>query len=195
MGQAAGIAMVAAAIAGAATGALGKEQQGQDQAQYYNNLAETADKQQGLIDQETAAQNTATQTAASVQATRQANQAKEISGAQKAAMAANGTAGGSVSSEQVGEDTITKADMDAALIQYNANAKVTAANNQAAVEKWNLQTQSAGYRQGAENSIVAGNTAAVSSLLGGVGNVADTWGRADQMGMMGSGSSTQTSAS
>lgn len=161
--------------AGAVSGAASAREQGVAQKNYYYYLAKQNEVQ---ADQTLKAGNEQTsliQDQGAFETGQLRKNERQTMGAQRAAAAASGIGAGSATLEDIARDTMTKADLDAAAIRYNADAKSwetqTTARNTAA----SLRAGATGYRYAGDNAITAGNINANASLLGGATSVANTW--------------------
>jgi hypothetical protein len=159
---------------------------GQDKANYYNTLAgqnykEAADVQEAAVKDITGVQGQAALTTTAVE-----RNAAKVSGAQRAALAASGVGGGSVTAEDVAKDTATTLGRDKDAIRYNADIKSYEIGTQATLRAKALRDQAVSFGQAGVNAIKAAGLGATSSLLSGAGTVADQWYRYRQTSAGGS---------
>jgi hypothetical protein len=151
------------------------EAQGDMQSNYYKYLAKQKENEAGLT-LTTAEKNvTAIQDAATQQKKDWAQGLAKTEGAQRVAMAASGVTG--VTAEDLIKDTFDRAKMDELAIQYNADMRSWEARQGAQMQALDLRSKANEFSLSATNAKFAGRLNAQASLLGGAGNVANTWAK------------------
>lgn len=173
-GAAATLGTVAtASVLAGAVGAYGAYQQGQS-GKAMNSFQANMLQQQAVLAQRNAEENTTlVQGQAAEQSKVSARRTAEIAGAQTAAMAANGTAGGTTASD-IKVDTFDTGKLDQMAIQYNADVKSWGIKNQLGGELWNLDAEEKQYRMAGRNAATAGNIGVGSSILSTASQVGNT---------------------
>jgi hypothetical protein len=166
---------IGVSIIGGITSAIGAYQKGQADKAYYDYLAQVAEENVGRVKKEADVERTFATTADALQSQRQKESSQEVLGAQSATEAANGVGGGSVTGEDIYKSTVTKADLDQALIKYNASQRQWQNRTKEAGDIANLRAQAQGYKMAGANAETAGNWAAAGSLISSAGSVASTW--------------------
>ncbi len=151
------------------TQAFGKYEEAKGQYNYYNALAKTNDEQAGLVER-TGEQNV---NAVQDQAARDAkvvfDDGRRVEGSQKAALAANGVGGGSVTAEDLARETFSQNTADEMAVRHTADMKSWEIRNQAKFQAWDLRNQGRMHRMAAKNASKAGAIGIGGSLLGGAG--------------------------
>lgn len=167
--------------------AISQYQQGRQQAsnlRYQANLLDT----QKMLAQRTADQNTTfAQTQAYQESKSMTAKYAGLAGTQKAALAANGIGGGSVTAADIAGDTFDKKKMDELAIRYNADVKSWEYQENAKNQIWDLTNQQNQLRVAAKNAKIAGRNAAIGTLISTAASVARA---GNQMGMWGKTSTT-----
>lgn len=162
--------------AGGVMGTYGSYENGMAQSDYYKYLASQNRTQAGLVQQQADQQSNIDEDQGAFELKMQTRKTQEIEGAQTAAEGANGTAGGATSAD-IASDTFDKAKLDQMAIKHNADMKVWQTQNQAKLQEWNLQNEASGNEAAAKEAKRAGKVGAVTSLIGGAGQTANTWGK------------------
>jgi len=139
--------------------AAGKAQQG-----YMNYIAESKYQQGQAAIAQAQAQSTAFQDTAKIEGKQLKTSQAEFNSSQRAAMAAAGVQGGTA--EDIIGNTLTKQQMDEAIIRYNADIRSWEANTQAQYDNYALQTEAESYRIAGRNARTAGKRQAFATLLG-----------------------------
>jgi len=188
--------IMAVGMAAGTVSAVGQAQEGAAQSRMYSDAAINTDYQADAV-RKTAAQNVmltkqnmeqnvqATQLDASMQDKNLKEGVTKILGAQKAASAASGVGGGSVTQADIEQDTMDKAKMDEIAIRYNADAQsaniINAANqqawninNDATNQIWALGVQKSQYEAAAKNVKRAANIKALGTILSTASSTAST---------------------
>jgi len=174
-----GAAAMGVQAAGAGLSAYGSYQQGLAQQNYYRYVAGNARTAAGMALQEGDRESGAAQDEGLLKSKALDRSVKQTEGAQAAAEGANGIAG-SVTAADIATDTAQKANLDQMLIRYNANRTSWAAKNNAAMKAWQLNNEAAQDEVAGEAAKQSGKLGAFNSLLGGAGQVANTWYRNKQ---------------
>lgn len=171
----AGAAMTAQG-AGTVLGAWGSYQNGLAQDAYYKSLAANARTQAALVEGQANQEITSAQNQGAQETNLLNRKTKEIEGEQAAGVAFNGVAGSTTASD-IARDTFTKSKMDQLAIKYNADVASWRAQNNANLQKWNLENEARYDEVAGKNAKKAGKIGAVTSLLSGASQVASTWAK------------------
>lgn len=151
---------------GAGFGAVSSRNQRYAMASYYQYQAAAVKNQATL-----AANNI--EQVAGMQISQVADQGRQVLGAQRVAMGANGISSDSFSYGQVLDSTVAQNKLDQMAVAYNADMKAREIQNNANIE-------AAGYEASAANARKAGNMALVGGLLNGAAQFSDTWAKWQQ---------------
>ncbi|MDR3561257.1 MAG: hypothetical protein P4N59_07455 [Negativicutes bacterium] len=151
---------------GALYGGLAARSQQNAMANYYQYQAGAVKTQADL------ASNNIEQTAG-MQISHLADQGRQVLGAQRVGMGANGISSDSFSYQQVQDTTVAQNKLDQLAVAYNADTKSWGIENNANIE-------AAGYESAASNARKAGNMALVGGLLNGAAQFSDTWAKWQQ---------------
>lgn len=160
---------------GAGLNAYGAIQAGKSQADYYSFLASQNNKQAIDVEKAGTADITGVQTQAELTTAQKARDEARVEGSQRAAAAANGVGGGSVTSQDIAKDTVNTATRDADAIRYNADIKSFEIGQNTKLQAGALRDQASQFGQAGINATKAGGLNAVSSLLNGATSVASNW--------------------
>lgn len=169
------VGTTAATLASGGLAAYGAYAQGQSQKNLYNYQAEINKRQAELINQTTEQNVSATQEAAKFESKNEKRSIAQLEGAQKAALAANGVGGGSVTAADIAGSTFDTAKLDELAIRYNADQRSWGLKNNAAYQTWDLDNQRKQYLISAKNASTAGTMNAFSSLLGTASTVGNNY--------------------
>jgi hypothetical protein len=172
----AGAALVTT-IAGTVMNVKGQEKSSESKQDYYNQLADTADINAVETRQNAAINRSLLTGQTSRQSAQNESQGQELLGSQRAAVAASGIGGGSVTAENLAIDTTDKVAMNEMYIRFQGDlAKEQISRDEEATVR-NLNRQAAAYRSGsaAEAEALPYNQAA--TILSGASQVADSWMR------------------
>lgn len=167
-------AAIALQGASAVTGAYGAYSQGMSEAAQYRYASAAKQKEAAATRAYGTAQTTAIQDQAALESAATKQQTNRFLGAQKAQLGAN-TGGGSVTAQDILKDTLTKGDLDQAMIRYNADLKSKSVIDRSNMSAFDLENEAAGYGIAASGAKRGAKTAAFNSLLSGAGQVANTW--------------------
>ncbi len=140
-------------MAGGVFTALQQAQQGRQQQQYDNFLANQSEAQARAVGLQSALDTAQLQ-----------EQGNQLAARQLAAMAGNGVDVGSVTMQDILSDTAYKVSLDELAVKYGANLQIQDLLNQA-----NLQ------RYAGRNAAQTGRMSAFNTLLGTAGQVYDSW--------------------
>jgi len=163
--------------AGGITAASGAKETAAATEQYYTYLAKQNDIEAGMTEVRASQDVTMTMDQALQDEKQRAAAVSKLEGTQKAVMAAHGVGGGSKTAENIVNDTMTQSEKDAAALRYNADVKAWSASTAAADKARALRGQAIAYRYAGANAVQAGDINAMSSLIGGAGNVASTYSK------------------
>jgi hypothetical protein len=159
------VAAVAVTAIGGGVSAYGQYQSGQAQKKMMNYQADVAN-QQSVLAQRTAEQKSQlTQTQAMLDTKQLQRKYSILEGTQKAARAASGVGGGSVSEGDIATDTFKTQSLDEQMIRYNADLKSWDLQQHAGMEVWGLGAEAEMDRMAGKNAAKAGTTAAVGTVL------------------------------
>jgi hypothetical protein len=167
---------------GTGVSAYGSIKSGEANAAYYNFLASQNNKLATDTQEAAIKDVSGIQTQASLTQEQKDREVSKLSGSQRAALAASGVGGGSVTSEDISRDTMTTAGRDAAAIRYNADIKSYQIAKEAELRAQALRSQSEGFGQAGVNATKAGTLNALTSVLGGATSVASNWYNWNQTG-------------
>ena len=163
---------IALSVTSAVGGGIMAYQQGKSEEEM-NKYNQAVAKQQAMLAQRTAEQNVRlTQTEAAEDTKQLQRKYMVLAGEQRAARAASGIGGGSVSEGDIATDLFRTQKLDESTVRYNADVASWGINNQAALEKWGLSTQATQYGMAAKQARKAGNIGLATGILGGASSVA-----------------------
>lgn len=111
---------------------------------------------------------------------------------QRATMIANGIDLGSVTAEDIINDTVNKAKLDEMMIRYNADLAAYQAEQQAGYNAFAAYSQAAGQTLAGQMYSAAGNIGATNTLISGAAQTAYQWDRMRQYERKPSGNEVQT---
>jgi len=141
----------------------------QKMAQYQSSVA----ARQAMLAQRTADENVrATQMQASLDTAQLHRKYAVLAGSQKAASAASGIGGGSVSEGDIATDTFRTQNLDEMMIRLNADLRSWDLTRQGELESWGLGTQATQYKMAGESARAAGNINTAATILQGAGTIA-----------------------
>lgn len=174
MGAAAAAVPAAISLGGAAYSADQQTKAGAVQSSYYGYLADTARINAGIADAE--ATSDKKQVGAELNASERelTNRINETVATQKAAVV-TGVGASSRSAQDIIADTLDKGNLDEMALRLNADIKSKNIDIGAATKKMNYTAQASGYGMAAVNAVGAAKAGAQSSLISGVGSVANSW--------------------
>lgn len=172
----AGGAALGLQAAGGAVGAYGAMESGRAQAAYYGFLGSQNRIQAQMAKATGERQASDIEQAAGYDQEIMARNAAKVMGAQRAAFAANGIAG-SVTAQDITNDTLDKAALDREAVRFNADSKANAARLAGANAAFNYQTQSAEDAMAGTNAMSAARWNAAATVLGSGGSLASQWYR------------------
>lgn len=153
------------------TGALNAQSQyaqGKMNGAYYDYLARQTDVQSSELDKATEQELSSISADTGRQMADVHKNANQTISSQKAAMAANGVYSDSGTASDIVGDTVDKMALDEAAVKYNADQSMWQTKRNAINQKLNLSAQSLTQRIQGNNARLAGKTAAISSIAGGV---------------------------
>lgn len=117
------------------------QQEGKATRNYYNLQADTLEKNAEIVGIQADRKVTNIQDRAALETRKFDDQVKTLEGSQTVAAAASGIGAGSVSSEDIARDTMSKAALDKALIRYNADLESEDTQRNAKFEAGNMRIQ------------------------------------------------------
>jgi hypothetical protein len=159
---------------GTAVSAYGAYSQGQAQKKMNKYQADVAN-QQAVLAERTADQNTQLTQIQASQESKQLNRKYAVlAGEQKAARAASGLGGGSVSEGDIATDTLNTQNLDESMIRYNADLQSWKLKQNADMESWGLGNQATMYKTAGKQAAKAGMINAGSTILQGAASTAYT---------------------
>lgn len=168
-------AVIGMNIVGGAYAYESQMKQGKSQQAYYNYLAKANDVQAQEVERTAETQTGLIQDAARVESRNLTRQGKRLAGTQKAVQAANGVGGGSVTSEDIERDTMTREELDQAALRFNADSRAWETLTSAKATARGLRQQGIQFQYAGANAMEAAKINANTSLLGSATNVADSW--------------------
>ena len=161
-----------AGIAGAVIGGVSASKSAKAQKKMSQYQADVAN-QQAILAQRQADQNSALVQLEAQRETKQLHRKYMIlEGIQKAARAASGLGGGSVTEGDIATDTFRTKTLDEIAIRYNADLKSWDLKQHAGLEVWGLGNQANMYGMEGRYAQMAGNYAVAGSIISGVGSTA-----------------------
>ncbi len=181
MGAAALPLAVGAQAGGSLFSAYAAQQAGKSQQAFYNYTASVASSNAALA---TAGIDANREAIGAQEADQQRNLTNKINGtvaSQKAALAAGGAGVGSRTGQELISNTETQGNIDEQALRYNADMKAKAATISGETAAFGYTTQAAGDVAAGNNAAAQGNINALSTILGGAGNVASSWYRMPMM--------------
>ena len=164
-------ALALTAVSGAVS-AYGQKQQGDAQKKYYDYAAGQSRMAGDAALARAEQQATMVQDTAKIEGKQQAVKTAQMSGEQRAAMAAMGIDPMSVTGQDVVLDSYSKAKLDEQMIRHNANQQSWAIEEQGKMDKWQAFAQADQYSMAGKQAKKAGNIAAFSTLLSTAGSMA-----------------------
>ena len=168
---AAGVAETAAAV-GTGVAVYGQQTQAAASQKMANYQASVAERE-AMLSKRTAEENVrATQQQASLDTAQLNRKYAVLEGAQKAARAASGIGGGSVTEGDIATDTFRTQDLDEQMIRLNADLKSWDLTRGGELEAWGLGTQVSQYRTAGQNARIAGNINSGATILQGASTIA-----------------------
>jgi hypothetical protein len=141
----------------------------------YNYLADTTEKQIGITQQTGEVTRKGITDQAGRTSAQNESDSAAVLGSQKTASAASGIGGGSVTSENLAMDTVTKTHMNEMFIRNQADIAKWQNQNQENMEVYNLQEKAKAYRRGIDASKMATEYGTTGTLISGAGQMANTW--------------------
>lgn len=162
------------ALAGSGLSAYESVQGGKAQSAYYSYLADTARLNAGLSRSEATAQKQQIGTEEAHQEILLGQRVRQTVGAETAGVV-SGAGASSRTAQDIEKDTITKGNLDEMALRLNADMRSKNADIAARSGAMNYTAQASGYEIGGMNARAAGNLGAISSLIGGVGNAANSF--------------------
>lgn len=150
---------------------------------YYKFIAKQADQMAEAVTGQGELTAGLAQKQGAIQAKQVDSQGKQILGKQVAAFAANGVDGGSVSAQDVAQDSINKTNQDQDTIKYNADQASFQARTNAEMQSMQYKSKANMDRISAGNAEAEGNTNAINSILGTATSVASSWYKMNQEGV------------
>lgn len=166
-----------AAIALAAGSAIGQYATGKTQAamqsNYYNFLADQAKLKSDLARQAGEQQATYAQDEGAKLGHQLKKQVDQVEAAQTTGMIAQGIELGSVTAEDIANDTLNKYKLDEMAIRYNADLKAYEAKRAAIIQSWELYGEAASMGLSGQMMSSATRLQAQSSLIGGAAQTAN----------------------
>lgn len=166
------IAAMALMAIGTGISAYGLYGQGQAQKQMNQYNAVAVQRQAEMTRQAATTNVSLTQTKAMGDTKELQRKYALVEGAQRAARAAQGIGGGSVTEGDIATDTFNTRKLDEDMIRYNADLRSWAIKNQAAGEEWGLKTQAEQYTYAGKDATRAGAIAGTGTIFSGAGNIA-----------------------
>jgi len=157
-------------IVGGGISAYGQYQQGQAQKKMYQYQADV-NAQQAIMAQRAADANVKlTQYQASQDAKMLQRKYMLVEGSQRAAFAAQGLGGGSVTEGDIATDTFKTMKLDENMIRYNADIKSWEIRNRSANEIWKLEAESRQFTYAGKSAARAGAISGTGTIFSSVGS-------------------------
>ena len=147
-------------------GAVAARNQQDAMSSYYNYQAQIV-KNQATLSANNIQQN------AGMQIAQVADQGRQVLGAQKVALGANGISSDSFSYQQVQDTTVAQNKLDQMAVAYNADTKAWGVMHNANIEATNDEAAS-------QNAKISGDLAFGAGLLNGAAQFSDTWAKWQQ---------------
>lgn len=166
------IAATALATSSTVGSALAQKYQGDMQESYYNFLAEQSRFKANLLKKEGEEQSQLIQYQASQLSKKLSENVRKTESTQRSAMISNGLDLGSVTAEDLINDTIHKASLDDMIIRYNADLAAYNAKKNAIYSSFDAYAQGAGQSLAGQIYGAAGNLGATNTLLSGASQTA-----------------------
>jgi hypothetical protein len=151
------------AVAGAYS-AYNQYQQGVAESKMYGYQAQVARQEGDLALRTGAKQSELIQDTAKMQGKSLKTEQAEFNASQSAAAAASGVGGGTL--EDIASSTLSKEQLDEAMLRYNANIKSWETEENAKFTNWSKQSEATQYDFAKKNAKKAGARNAFASLLG-----------------------------
>lgn len=107
-------------------------------------------------------------------------QARQVEGAQKVALAANGVGSGSATAEDLALDSLQKEKLDELAVRYSADLSSFETKRSANLEALNYKSQAIGYRAAGKQAKYAAKVGAFNTLLSSATSMASTAYRSKQ---------------
>jgi hypothetical protein len=159
---------------GALYGAQAAKKSGKAQQDYYNAIAANNEVAAEQAIKAGAIRENMTQYQAGLDTARLQRDASSLRARQTAVATAMGVGSGSVTSEDISTDTLSKQRMDELAIRYNADVEGWGAKTSAQNEAWDLKNQAGFNRMAGVNARTVGKNNAMASLIGGATSMAST---------------------
>jgi len=166
------VAAIVLTAVGTGISAYGQYQQGQAQKKMYQYQSDVAARQAQMVAQAAETNVRLTQFKASQDTKQLQRKYMVVEGAQRAARAAQGGGGGSVTEGDIATDTFNTQKLDENMIRYNADLKSWDIRNQAAGEIWGLGTQEKQFTYAGKNAARAGAIGMTGTIFSGAGSMA-----------------------
>jgi hypothetical protein len=168
------IATEVAALAGGGYAMSAQNTAAKAQKTYYENQAARRQQEAELARKAADRNIENTQLQASQEAKQLAMKTGAVVGSQKAALAASGVGGGSVTAADITTDTFDKSKLDEIAIRYNADSRSSEYENDARNAKWAADVDSVQLKAAGKNAIRAGRVEQASTLLNTATSMAST---------------------
>lgn len=173
-------------LAGGAFSAFAQGEAGKSTASYYDYLAKTAGINSGLADAQDIAEKKQIGQKEAQEQVLLTNRVNETVGAEKTAMV-SGVGASSRSAQTIIGDTLDKGNLDEMALRLNADTESRNADVKSEMAKMNYGTQIAGYNMAGANAVRTAKAGQISTLLGSVGNVANSYYQGDMYARRGPG--------
>lgn len=141
-------------------------QEGKQTSKMYQYQAGQLEKQKQIVQQRADINSQLNQYAASEQGAKLMKEYQVTAGTQKAALAAQGIGGGSVTAEDIASSTFDKAKLDQVALKYNADLKSYEIQEEAKNDIYGLNVQQSYLNAMAKNARTASKSKAFGTLLG-----------------------------
>jgi hypothetical protein len=168
------IATQVAALAGGGYAMSAQNSAAKAKKTYYENQAARRMQEADLARKAADRNIENTQLQASQEAKQLAMKTGAVVGTQKAALAASGVGGGSVTAADIATDTFDKSKLDEIAIRYNADSRSSEYENDARNQRWSAQADAVQLKAAGKNAIREGRVEQTSTLLSTASSVAGT---------------------
>lgn len=173
-------AVMALQATGGIMQAQGQIKDGNSTNSYYRHMADLSEQQAELTKIASDRKISYIQEQAARDSVAVNNRARQVEGAQKVALAANGVGAGSSTAEDLALDSMNKEKLDELAVRYSAELSSFETQKAANVEALGLQSQAVGYRAAGKQAKTAAKVNAFNTLLGTATSMSSTAYQAKQ---------------
>lgn len=158
--------------------AIGQNQKAQSNKRYNDFMASTADEQATEVRETSAIARRMITAGASRSSQKAAVTSKMALGAQRAAAAASGLGGGSVTAENLAIDEANKSVLDDIYIRFQADQQKAINERDELAQERGYARQAQAYRMAGDAAVAGGGWNTAGTMLGAASQAADIWYRA-----------------